>query len=69
MGVSSLVGKGAGDNLNGGSTKARIQFPTAAGGTGTLNLSIKIAIPQTTVPATDPGAAGVAIGATGKTPR
>ncbi len=61
VGVSSLVGKGSGDQINGGSTKARIIFPTATGGTGALNLSIKITIPETVTPQEDPGEAGVAI--------
>ncbi len=59
----TLVGKGKAPNqTNGGVTSARLVFPTASGAISTLNLTIPITIPTTTVPDVDPGApAGLAI--------
>lgn len=67
----SLVGQGkAGTALAGGAVlKARFVFPSAAGATSTLPVSIPLTVPQTPLPELDPGDAGLPLSASGQTPR
>jgi hypothetical protein len=67
----SLLGKGKADSpLAGGALlKARFLFPSGAGTTSTLPVSIPLTVPQSPLPEADPGDAGLPLSASGQTPR
>lgn len=65
----SLFGKGAGLRAGGGTMATRLLMPTSGGGANTLNLTVPLNVPETTLPSSDPGAAGFVLPANGAMPK